>query len=377
MTDAARQDTDDGPCRFAVVGGGVIGQHHAKVISHLEGAELTVVVDEAQDTAERLAAAYGAVPVVKLEEALTRADVDAVAVCTPSGIHAEQATVALEAGRHVVVEKPVDISLEAATRLVDVEARSSAVATVISQHRFDPASRAVHEAVRTGRLGDVTSAVATVSWWRSQSYYDSGGWRGTWALDGGGALMNQSIHTLDLMVWMLGRPVEVTAYAACLAHTDVEVEDTAVAIVKFDSGALGVVHATTAAYPGLTARMQIHGSEGSAIIDDDHLQYFHARSMEPGSDAPAYGGGMSTNQATMLLPESGEGAAPTAGADPAAVSAAAHSLQYLDFIDAIRSRRPPEVTVRDAATTLEVVLAVYRSAAEGRPVRVSADVGSP
>jgi UDP-N-acetyl-2-amino-2-deoxyglucuronate dehydrogenase len=354
----ARPDNRPGPLRFAVVGGGVIGQHHAKVISQLEDAQLTVAVDQDEDTADRLAAAFGAVPAVKLDDALVRDDVDAVAICTPSGIHAEQAASALEAGKHVVVEKPVDVSLEAARRLADAEARSPALATVISQHRFDPASVAVHEAVRAGRLGVVTSGVASVSWWRGQAYYDSGGWRGTWDLDGGGSLMNQSIHTLDLLVWMLGRPVEVSAYTACLAHTDIDVEDTAVATMRFENGALGVVHATTAAYPGLTARLQIHGSRGSAIIDDDELAYFHADSIAPGSGTPA----------------SADGTAPTAGADPSALSVA-HGLQYADFIDAIRSGRPPKVTVGDAATTLAVVLAIYRSASEGRPVSLSSDVG--
>jgi UDP-N-acetyl-2-amino-2-deoxyglucuronate dehydrogenase len=375
MTDVAHPAARLRPLRFAVVGAGVIGQHHARVIFELEDAELAVVVDRTQASARKLADSYGAVAMVKLEEALARSDVDVFAICTPSGIHAEQAAAALQAGKHVIVEKPVDVSLEAARRLADAEARSSGLATVISQHRFDPSSLAVYEAVSAGSLGVVTSGVATVSWWRSQAYYDSGGWRGTWALDGGGSLMNQSIHTLDLLVWMLGRPVEVNGCTARLAHTDIEVEDTAVATVRFDSGALGVVHATTAAYPGLTARLQIHGSRGSAVIDDDRLTYFHAQSLDPGSDAPSYGAGTSGNQASLLLPDSGDGADPTAASDPAALSNA-HSRQYVDFIDAIRSGGTPSVTVADACTTLAVVLAIYRSAAEGRPVTVSSVAGA-
>jgi UDP-N-acetyl-2-amino-2-deoxyglucuronate dehydrogenase len=375
MTDDARQAARLRPLRFALVGAGVIGQHHARVIFELEDAELAVVVDRTEARARKLADSYGAVAMVNLEDALARSDVDVVAICTPSGIHAEQAAAALEAGKHVIVEKPVDVSLEAARRLADAEARSSGLATVISQHRFDPSSLAVHEAVSAGSLGVVTSGVATVSWWRSQAYYDSGGWRGTWDLDGGGSLMNQSIHTVDLLVWMLGRPVEVNGCTARLAHTHIEVEDTAVATVRFDSGALGVVHATTAAYPGLTARLQIHGSQGSAVIDDDRLTYFHAHSLDPGSEAPAYGAGTSGNQASLLLPDSGYGTDPTAGSDPAALSNA-HSRQYVDFIDAIRSGGTPSVTIGDACTTLAVVLAIYRSAAEGRPVTVSSVAGA-
>jgi UDP-N-acetyl-2-amino-2-deoxyglucuronate dehydrogenase len=373
MTDDKQPTSRPRPLRFAVVGAGAIGQQHARVISELDDAELAVVVDRTEANARKLADGYGAVPTVRLEDALARSDVDVLAICTPSGIHAEQATAALEVGKHVIVEKPVDVSQEAARRLADAEARSSGLATVISQHRFDPSSLAVHEAVRAGSLGVVTSGVATVSWWRSQAYYDSGGWRGTWDLDGGGSLMNQSIHTLDLLVWMLGRPVEVTGCTARLAHTDIEVEDTAVATVRFDSGALGVVHATTAAYPGLTARLQIHGSQGSAVIDDDRLTYFHAQRLDPGAEA--YDAGTSGNQASLLLPDSGNGTVPTAGSDPAALSSA-HSRQYVDFIDAIRSGRTPSVTVGDACTTLAVVLAIYRSAAQRRPVPVPSDTGA-
>jgi UDP-N-acetyl-2-amino-2-deoxyglucuronate dehydrogenase len=362
------------PLRFAVVGAGVIGEHHARVVSELGDAELVAVVDRTEGKARKLAERYDADPMVRLDDALARADVDGIAVCTPSGIHAEQAAAALEAGKHVIVEKPVDVSLRAAERLAEAEARSPALATVISQHRFDPSSLAVHEAVSAGRLGVVTSGVATVSWWRSQAYYDSGGWRGTWNLDGGGSLMNQSIHTLDLLVWMLGRPVEVTGQTARLAHTDIEVEDTAVATVRFEGGALGVVHATTAAYPGLTARLQVHGSHGSAVIDDDRLTYFHAQRVDPGFEAPSYGARAAGNQVS-LLPEAGDGTGPTAGSDPGALSDA-HRRQYVDFIEAIRSGRTPSVTVVDACTTLAVVLAIYRSAAQGRPVPVSPVSGS-
>jgi UDP-N-acetyl-2-amino-2-deoxyglucuronate dehydrogenase len=369
MTDAAKLGAGADPLRFAVVGCGVIGRRHAQVISRLADAELAVAVDVDEVAAERLAVTYDAASAFSLDDALARDDVDVVAICTPSGVHAEQAVTALEAGKHVVIEKPVDVSREAARRLIATEATAPGLATVISQHRFDASSLAVREAIRTGRLGRVTSGLATVSWWRSQAYYDSGDWRGTWDLDGGGALMNQGIHTLDLLVWMLGRPVEVTAYTSRLAHTDIEVEDTAVAIVRFEGGVVGTVHATTAAYPGLSARLQVNGSQGSAIVDDDDLHYFHAQCLAAGSET-------SGNQATLLVPRSGDGEAAKAGADPAALSDA-HSLQYVDFVEAIRSGGPPQVTIGDACTTLAVVLAIYQSATEGRPVPVSSIVGTP
>ena len=338
------------PLGFAVVGCGVIGRVHARSVRRTPGAELVVAVDPVLGSARAVAEEYGGTAVSSLEEALARDDVDAVAVCTPSGAHASLAVQALRAGKHVVVEKPVDVTAEAADALVEAVAQTGLTATVISQHRFDPSSLAVHDAVRSGRFGTLTSGLASVAWWRDDAYYASGDWRGTWALDGGGALMNQGIHTLDLLVWMLGRPVEVHALAGRLAHDDIEVEDTTVATLRFESGALGVLHATTAAYPGLTARLQVHGSQGSAVIDDDRLVEFRT------SD----GAGNPVQQGVS-------GAA--AGSDPTAVSDA-HDLQFADFVDAVRTGREPHVTVASATDTLRAVLAVYESASTGAAVRL-------
>jgi predicted dehydrogenase len=343
--------------RIAVIGCGVIGRFHAASIADLApDAELVLAVDEVLESARSLGDRYGARAAASVADALARPDVDAVAVCVPSGHHADLAIAALEAGKHVVVEKPLDVSLEAAQRVADAQRRSGRTITVISQHRFDPSSRFVHRAVREGRLGRITSGTASIAWWRGQDYYDSGSWRGTWRLDGGGALMNQGIHTIDLLLWMLGAPGEVFAWSDCLAHRDIEVEDTAVATVRFASGALAVIHGTTAAYPGLTARLQIHGDRGSAVIDDDRLAYFHAAGEDP-ADARE-----------LLQPHEAQ-SSPSAGADPSALSKA-HTDQYRDFLQAVADNRPPLVTVAEATATLAVVCAIYESARTGRPVRV-------
>ncbi|MGH3309490.1 MAG: Gfo/Idh/MocA family protein [Streptomyces sp.] len=355
--------------RMAVIGCGVIGRvHAASIAAFAPRAELALAVDEISDSARELAELHGAEFTTSVPEALKRDDIDAVAICTPSGQHADLAVSALEAGKHVIVEKPLDVTVEAAQRVAAAERRTGRTVTVVSQHRFDPASKVVHEAVHSGRFGRITSGVAGLSWWRSQSYYDSGNWRGTWALDGGGALMNQGIHTVDLLVWMLGEPVEVFAWADCLAHSDIEVEDTTVATIRFAGGALGVIHGTTAAYPGLTARLQVHGDRGSAVVDDDRLAYFHAAPDGAGTDGPAYGAKGDNNQAGQVLPDEQE-PAPAAGADPSALSDA-HIHQYRDFLDAIEEGRPPLVTVAEATRTLAVICAVYESARTGRPVPV-------
>ena len=264
----------------------MIGRTHARALADLpDVAELVTVVDADPAKAQELADRYGVEATTDLDAVLRRDDIDAVTICTPSGVHADGAVAALDAGKHVVVEKPIDITLAAADRIIDAEKRSGKTVAVISQHRFDRSTEKVQQAVRDGHLGTITSAIASHAWWRGQSYYDSGDWRGTWALDGGGAIMNQTVHTINLMITTLGTPVEVFAYTACLAHERIEVEDTAVAVVKFASGALGMIHGTTAAYPGLDASLRVFGSKGSAVITDDELVFFHANA----GDAPEIG----------------------------------------------------------------------------------------
>ena len=356
--------------KFAVVGAGVIGDLHAATISNLPGAEVAAVVDVQFDRAQDLAGRHQARALGDIAQALSLPDIDAVAICTPSGEHADLVVAALQAGKHVVVEKPLDVLVAAAGRVAVAERDSGKRVTVISQHRFDPSSQVVREALSAGRLGRVTSGSASISWWRSQAYYDSAGWRGTWAMDGGGALMNQGIHTIDLLVWFLGKPLEVFAWTGLLAHERIEVEDTAVATIRFESGALGVIHATTSAYPGLNARLQVHADRGSAIIDNDELVYFHAaRQTDIGPDV---GSGSPDNQGAAVL-----GAEPArAGPRTAGLRPTSHAAQYQDFLRSVADDRPPLVTVAEATRTLAVIAAIYESASTGRPVLVGDADGS-
>jgi UDP-N-acetyl-2-amino-2-deoxyglucuronate dehydrogenase len=343
--------------RFAIVGAGVIGKVHAKALSELPDlAELVTVVDSDPTMATALADQYGVAAATDLDTVLQRDDIDAVCICTPSGLHADGAVVALEAGKHVVVEKPLDVSLAAADRVIDAEKRTGKTVTVISQHRFDKSTEKLLKAVRDGHLGTITSAIASHAWWRGQSYYDSGEWRGTWALDGGGAVMNQTVHTINLLVTAVGTPVEVFAYTACLAHERIEVEDTAVAVVKFASGALGIIHGTTAAYPGLDASLRVLGSKGSAVISDDELVFFHENTdAAPEIErSEAIGVNQVTDDDKL---EAGDLAL-----------GRAHRRQLADFVEAVNDGRPPRVGTADARTSLAVILAMYESAATGRPV---------
>jgi len=270
-------------------------------------------------------------------------------------MHAENAITVLEACKDVFIEKPVDVTLEAADRLLEVQRATGRKVAVVSQHRFDAATRAVHEAVTNGEFGRKISGTAEVRWWRSQSYYDSGGWRGTWELDGGGVLINQAIHSLDLLQWLMGPIIEVTAYTGLLAHERIEVEDTAVAILKFAGGALGTIMATTAAFPGLTATISVHGDRGSAIIDNDKLRYFHV---------------VGENRAEQVMERYGEvESGPGAGADPGSLSMV-HRDQIQDLVEAIREDREPSVNLEEGRKPLAIIQGIYESARSGGPVRI-------
>jgi UDP-N-acetyl-2-amino-2-deoxyglucuronate dehydrogenase len=343
--------------RVAIVGSGVIAHNHVKAIARHPQLEITTLVDILPAANEKLAATLDT-PVAmydSIDAAIAAGGFDIAVICTPSGSHTELAEAAIAAGIHVVIEKPIDASLAAGRRLAKMALDNDATVTVISQHRFDPASIVVERAIDAGEFGRITSAVASVAWWRSQAYYDSAGWRGTWLQDGGGATCNQGIHTVDLLLWFLGKPVEVYAQTGTLAHERIEVEDVAVATVRFTSGALAVLHATTAAFPGLDVRIQVHGSTGSAVIQDDQLVSFHTAGTEG-------------NQAADLVPAGERGG--DVKDDDWFVDG--HLRQYHDIVDAIDKRRWPGVTADDALLALATVKAIYLSAHLHAPVSIDA-----
>lgn len=350
--------------RIALVGAGVIGRHHGSVVSRLaDRLELVAVADVQIEPARKLAARYGGRAFASLSDALSAVDIDIVAVCTPTGRHGKVAIEALDAGKHVIVEKPAEITVARTDEIIDAQRKAGTMVAVISQHRFDQATEVTLDAIRRGELGRLTSGIASIGWWRGQTYYDSGDWRGTWDLDGGGALMNQGVHTVDLLVAAMGRPVEVFAYTGTLAHERIEVEDVAVAVVRFESGALGVLHATTAAYPGLSARLQVHGDRGSAVIDNDRLVFLHRTA--PGTEAEEHAyGAPSTVEAPATEGE------PTASSEPGQLSDS-HRLQYLNFLGALDGTDRLRIDLATNRQSIALITGVYESARTGRPVRLA------
>lgn len=366
--------------RVTLVGGGSVAAAHAHVVAAHPGLELVAVTSRtsgpAETLADRVAGDLGAPrPAVldTLDHALHAVDSDLVVVTTPSGTHVELAETAIGAGRHVLVEKPVDVRLDRARRLAalaETVRGEGRVVSVVSQHRFSEPVSAVRRAIDAGRFGRVTSATATVAWWRDQDYYDSGAWRGTWELDGGGALMNQGVHTVDLLLHLLGAPVEVVGWTGLLAHTGVEVEDLAVALVRFEGGALANLLATTSAFPENSTRIQVHGSSGSAYLQDGRLEYFHADDAHP--QGQARGSDRRGDQSAREVGTEHLMRAPredVRGAGGSADLLTPLRRQYDDVLDAVRSGRLPGVTVAEAVRALALVRAVYVSQTLGRPVR--------
>jgi UDP-N-acetyl-2-amino-2-deoxyglucuronate dehydrogenase len=342
---------------FAIVGCGMIARFHARALQDVPGTRLVALVSRTPANAQSLmenVSVRGDV-YADLQPVLARKDVDVVIVTTPSGAHLEPAVAAAQAGKHVVVEKPLEVTLERCDRIIDACDKNSVKLCTIFPSRFGDANQALKSAVDAGRFGRLTLAETTCKWWRPQSYYREGGWKGTKALDGGGALMNQAIHNVDLLSWMMGPVSHIMGFTATLAHERIEVEDTAVACLRFKSGALGLIQAATSVYPGLPKTIAIHGDKGSAVIEQDDLVRWE---FSP-----------DTEEDRQIRDRFAQKTGASGGSsNPAAISHVGHARQLADFVQAIQTGRPPLVDSREGRRAVEIILAIYRSAASGRVV---------
>ncbi|MCI0463901.1 MAG: Gfo/Idh/MocA family oxidoreductase [Gemmataceae bacterium] len=343
----------------AIVGCGMIARFHARALAEIPGAKIVALADSDLPRARKLADELGLGDNIysDLPPLLARRDVDIVIVATPSGVHMEPAVAAAKAGKHVVVEKPLEITLERCDAIIEACDRNKVKLCTIFPSRFADANRTLKAAVDAGRFGRLTLGETTCKWWRSQAYYDQGGWRGTKALDGGGALMNQAIHNVDLLLWMMGPVTRLSGFCATLAHERIEVEDTAVACLHFGSGALGVIQATTSVYPGLPKTIAIHGDRGTAVIEQEDVLRWDFN-PETAEDAQV--------KARFAQKVGASGGA----SDPSAISHVYHARQLTDFVQAIASGRPPAVDGREGRRAVEVILSIYRSAETGRVVEL-------
>ena len=336
-----------GALRFGILGCGVIASIHARALASMPGVELTAVADDDGDRADALARDTGA-EVVTSELLPCHDAIDVLCICTPPAFHAAAACAAARAGKHLVVEKPIDISLAAADRIIDACREGGVGLAVISQHRFDRGIVRLKAAIDEGRLGRLTIGDAVVKWYRPQRYYDAD-WKGKRDVAGGGALMNQGIHFVDLLLHLMGPVDSVTGRCATIGH-DVEVEDVALGWLRFRSGAVGTVYVTTAAYPGARERIEVSGERGTVAVDGDRVLRWAVDGEEPAADEPE-----------EVLSD----------AELAVRMAEVHRRQLTDAVEAFRTGREPLIGGAEGRAALEVVDAIYRSSRTGEDVRLS------
>ena len=344
---------------YGIIGCGAIAPIHAQALAEIEKARLVAVADVVELNAQNLAERFHAVSYGDYHEMLKRDDIQAVSLCVPSGHRVEIAEACARAGKHILCEKPMEITTERIDRIVAAADEYGVKLGCIFQSRFADGSLAVRNAIESGRFGKLVLGDAYIKWYRSQEYYESGAWRGTRKLDGGGALMNQGIHQVDLMLWFMGRVKQVKAQTTLIGHEGLEVEDLACALLTFENGAMGVIEASTAIWPGHSARVEIHGTHGSAIIEDGELRFWKFMEEKPEDK----------NIQKQLDKESDLGSG--AGDPLASLHHEGHRRQIADFIDAIIEDRSPFIDGREARHAVELIEAVYQSAETGETVTLS------
>ena len=340
---------------FGIVGCGMISRFHARAINEVAGAKLIGCTSLLLDEAQKFGAEFQCQPFASLHEMLADSSVNIVTICTPSGAHLDPAVAAANAGKHVLVEKPLEVTAARCQKIVDAAQRKGVHVATVFPSRFHNCWKTVKTAMDAGRFGTLSLGDAFVKWFRTQEYYDSGQWRGTWELDGGGALMNQAIHSVDLLLWLMGPVESVTAKVATRSHKRIEVEDIAVATLQFRSGALGVIEATTGSFPGLSKRIELHGSTGSVIVEEQEIKHWAFAQPLTGDD--------------QVIRPVNLGVASQGGAgDPSSIGHAAHAEQFRNFMGAIQRGAEPAIAGAEGSRSVELIEAIYRSARENRAV---------
>lgn len=338
---------------FGIIGCGTISEWHARAINAIDGIYLVGVTDVNQNSREKFAKKYGVRAFDSFEQMLECNEVDVVCICTPSGLHAPLAIQAAQSGKHIIVEKPMAINLEEADRMIQACEENNVKLSVISQLRFTKAISKLKDAVDKGLLGKLIMGNIYMKYYRSQEYYDSSGWRGTWKMDGGGALMNQGIHGIDLLQYVMGKVKTVFAHAKTLAR-NIEVEDSAVAVLEFENGALGTIQGTTSIYPGFPRVLEINGDKGSIALQEDSIVKWIIEGQEThegiidGEDANKY----------------------KSASDPTQFGIEGHILQIKDMAHAIWEDRKPLVDQYEGRKPIEIIMAIYESSKTGKLVTI-------
>jgi predicted dehydrogenase len=336
---------------IGILGGGNISTTHARAAREIEGVEIAAVYGQNRQKAEELAGNSGGVVYEDLQSFLDHRPMEVVAIGSPSGVHAEQGIAAARRGLHILVEKPIDVTIERADALIEACEKAHVKLGVFFQDRVKPHITQLKEFLEAGKLGKPILVTARVKWYRTPEYYSGSRWRGLQSLDGGGALMNQGVHTVDLLLWLMG-PVERVYARAITALHEIETEDTVVATLEFASGAIGTLEAATSAYPGYNRRLEITGSEGTIILEHDRVIAADLRSP------------------TDEFLSSGERDSNASASSPVVSDLRGHRMIIEDFLRAIRLDGVPRCDGREGRKSVELVQAIYESSRTGRPVGV-------
>jgi UDP-N-acetyl-2-amino-2-deoxyglucuronate dehydrogenase len=337
---------------FGIIGAGLIADFHAKAIQSLSNARLIGICGTNPMKVSSLAEKYGCMAFSDMNEMLCSPEIEIVTIATPSGAHLEPATKAAKSGKHVLCEKPLEISLSRIDAMIKAHNEAGTKLGGIFNYRFNDTLNYLKRAVDSDRFGTITYASVHVPWWRNEAYYKNS-WHGTVELDGGGALMNQGIHMIDILQYLMGPVDSLQAYVATLAHK-IEVEDTATAILQFRNKALGVIYGSTASFPGQFRRLEITGTRGTVILEENSFKVWQFADQTE-----------SDNEIIKAFSriEGGGGVS-----DPAAIPFEPHARNIAAFINAIETGRPFEVDGTEARKAVEIILAIYSAAREKKPV---------
>lgn len=341
--------------RFGVAGPGSIARSHCDAIVQTQNGELVSVFGRDETKTGKFAGQYRITPHTDLKRFLEPKDIDAITIATPSGAHLEIALAAAKKGIHVLCEKPIEVTTKRAAALIDACKVANVRLGVIYQARFDPCTILAKKAIEDGRLGKILMASCQMRWSRSQAYYDSAAWRGTWELDGGGCLMNQGIHSIDLLIYLVGQPVGVAAFQGPVTHERIEVEDNFSATVRFASGAIGTIEASTSCSPGFPRRIEISGEKGTICIEDNRIVRWGFEKVFP-------------EDQEIIKRFSDSGNSIGGATDPKAIDARGHVQMVEDFIGSIFEEKSPCVTGEDGKKSVDFICAAYESMRHGGAV---------
>ncbi|MFL3050251.1 MAG: Gfo/Idh/MocA family protein [Candidatus Neomarinimicrobiota bacterium] len=341
---------------FGIIGCGMIADFHAKAIKDLTCGNLIAVSSRSSMNSQRFVNNYGVKAYTDYHELLKNDNIDIVCICTPSGLHMEPAVATAISGKHVIVEKPLEITLKRCDKIINTCLKNNVRICPIFNSRFSDSSKLIKKTVSDGRLGQLILGDVFVKWYRSQDYYDSGDWRGTKDLDGGGTLMNQSIHAIDFLQYVMGPVKSVQAFTDTLAHDRIDVEDVAVASLKFNNGALGVIEATTAVYPGSLKRFEFSGTKGTIVMEEESIVKWDF-DEEKNVDKEI--------RKKFSQNNSGGGVS-----DPTTISHVNHFRQMTDFINSIEKNEPHLIDGYEGRKAVEIILAIYESSKFGKIVHL-------